>query len=138
MNTNDVEYLKTIESPSEGMLFYRFKNSRLKIFFGNQNHDVLVYVDDQVIGFIQEIKFNTTAEDQEQRAIEFVLPQYPADELIDREIKRSAQLLQDLPFVKVSFKKIMESSSCSETVLVKRDFNSSDVDFEKSLELVRK
>lgn len=120
------------------MLFYKLKNSRLKIFFGNQNHDVLVSVDDQIIGFIQEIKFNVKDEDQEQRSIEFVLPQYPADELIDKEIQHYAQLLENLPFVKVSFKNIMDSSSFSEKVLVRRAKISSDIDFEKSLELVRK
>lgn len=81
---------------------------RLKIIIGETSMETKVYVGNKLIGFIQEIKIQISANGQ--IAVEITLPQTPKDKLITpitkvnpitKLMNKSIRLLRQCPNVKI-------------------------------------
>lgn len=81
----------------------------LKVIMGETARDTIVLVDDEQIGFIQELKFHVSV-DQQIPIIEMVFPDLEPFKESNRtsvtKLDRHMELLREIPNVKITLKEL--------------------------------
>lgn len=135
VSQEEYDYLKSQELKCQ-LVNRLLGKSRLIISFGKNHHETYVILDDQVIGFIQEIYVHVVADKQLQRKVEISFPKIDNPTWFSaKEFAVYTKMLESLGFVKVKHKEIQWDNHpvvCEEKVFA----SSSDEDFEKSLSMI--
>ncbi len=114
---------------------YHRKNSKLRIYFGEQSHEVFVFANDRIIGLIQELNINVIA--NSGRSITIVFPELNGicPDLED-PLKRYTKDSQFLPDVNIVFRPLSTLPLSIKKEMSELVCCSSEDDFQKSLNMV--
>lgn len=125
--TNNVqkEYLDSLKS-----------KCKLQILFGQNPFETYIVLNDQVVGFVQELSIHIEANNQIHRKIEIAFPKIdnPAWATAQK-FAAQAKILESLG-IQVKYNEIKWEKPSSELVEEKVFAASSDADFEKSLAMI--
>lgn len=78
----------------------------LKIILGETPASTKIFVDDQIIGLIQEIKINVNVKNSE---IEIVFPDLGTHtSTFTKDLEKYKEIFKEMPYVKITWKNIFE------------------------------
>lgn len=111
---------------------------KFQLLFGSNPFETYVVLNDQIVGFVQEVNVHVEADKQVQRKVEIAFPKIDDPTWASaKEFAQFVQALEALGFVTVKYKELKwETPNPSEEV-EKVFAESSDADFERSLAMVR-
>lgn len=119
---------------------YLREKCKFRVYFGESPHETYIFVGNRGIGFVQELHIDVVAKDQKNRSIEVVLPLLKDNQdfaYAKLVIEKSINALKIIPQVKVILNTLDDNTGeIIKNIQTSSQWESSDKDFEKSIEMV--